>query len=91
MILRCDRILADAAVDQSWLIFISNLTLFTMEGDIKERFLSVELGGLVGLVLTVVTLLAVSALSKVIGGLFGFLIPLAVLLFLLIIVHPYAP
>ena len=54
--------------DYSWLVFLSNIMLFTMEGDIKDRFLSVELGGLVGMVL-----------------------PLAVVLFILIILHPYAP
>ena len=52
----------------SWLIFLSNIMLFTMEGDIKDRFISVELGGLPGL-----------------------LLPLAVVLFILIILHPYAP
>ena len=90
-ILIANAILHIIGFEYSWLIFISNIMLFTMEGEIKDRFISVELGGLVGLVLTVLTLLAVSALSKVIGGLFGFLIPLAVVLFLLIIVHPYAP
>ena len=38
----------------SWLIFLSNIMLFTMEGDIKDRFVSVELGGLVGMVFTVI-------------------------------------
>ena len=38
--------------EYSWLIFLSNIMLFTMEGDIKDRFISVELGGLVGMVLT---------------------------------------
>lgn len=76
----------------SWLIFISNIMLFTMEeGTVNDRFISVELGGLVGLVLTAVTLLAVSALTSVIGSLFGFLIPLAIVLFILIVLHPYAP
>lgn len=54
--------------DYSWLVFLSNIMLFTMEGDIKDRFISVELGGLLGL-----------------------LLPLAVVLFILIILHPYAP
>ena len=75
LMLLCWILIANAILhiinfEYSWLIFISNIMLFTMSGDIKERFLSVELGGLVGLVLTVLTLLAVSALSKVIGGLF---------------------
>ena len=44
--------------EYSWLIFLSNIMLFTMEGNIKDRFISVELG---------------------------------VVLFILIILHPYAP
>ena len=43
--------------EYSWLIFLSNIMLFTMEGDIKDRFISVELGGLVGMVLTVLAML----------------------------------
>ena len=65
--------------------------LFTMVGDIKDRLISVEVGGFVGLVLTVGALLAISALKPVLGNLFGFLIPLAVVLFILIVLHPYAP
>ena len=74
-----------------WLIFISNIMLFTMEGDIKDRLISVEVGGFVGLVLTVAALFAISALTPVLGSLFGFLVPLAVVLFILIVLHPYAP
>ena len=77
--------------DYSWLVFLSNIMLFTMEGDIKERFVSVELGGLVGMVFTVAAMLAIAALTPVLGGLFGLLLPLAVVLFILIILHPYAP
>ena len=40
--------------DYSWLVFLSNIMLFTMEGDIKDRFLSVELGGLVGIFIIVI-------------------------------------
>ena len=75
--------------DYSWLVFLSNIMLFTMEGDIKDRFISVELGGLVGMVLTVLAMLAIAALTPVLGGLLGLL--LAVVLFILIILHPYAP
>lgn len=90
-ILIANAILHIIGFEYSWLIFISNIMLFTLEGDIKDRFLTVEIGGLVGLVLTVLTLLAVTALTPIIGGLFGFLIPLAVVLALLILGHPYAP
>mgnify|MGYP002549939602 CR=1 FL=1 len=67
------------------------ITRGTMEGDIKDRFVSVELGGLVGMVFTVIALLAITFLTPVLGSFFGFLIPLAVVLFVLIILHPYAP
>ena len=77
--------------DYSWLVFLSNIMLFTMEGDIKDCFISVELGGLVGMVLTVLAMLAIAALTPVLGGLPGLLVPLAVVLFILIILHPYAP
>ena len=53
--------------EYSWLIFLSNIMLFTMEGDIKDRFISVELGGLVGMVLTVLAMLAIGALTPVLG------------------------
>ena len=66
--------------DYSWLVFLSNIMLFTMEGDIKDRFISVELGGLVGMVLTVLAMLAIAALTPVLGGLPGLLLPLAVVL-----------
>lgn len=74
--------------EYSWLIFLSNIMLFTMEGDIKDRFISVELGGLVGMVLTV---LAIGALTPVLGEMLGLLLPLGMVLFILIILHPYAP
>ena len=69
--------------EYSWLVFLSNIMLFTMEGDIKDRFISVELGGLVGMVLTVLAMLAIGALTPVLGGMLGLLLPLGV--------HPYAP
>ena len=77
--------------EYSWLIFLSNIMLFTMEGDIKDRFISVELGGLVGMVLTVLAMLAIGALTPVLGGMLGLLLPLGVVLFILIILHPYRP
>jgi hypothetical protein len=90
-ILVANAIIHIIGFDYGWLIFISNIMLFTLEGDMKERFITVELGGLVGLVLTVLTILAVSALTPVLGSLFGFLVPLAVVLAMLILGHPYAP
>lgn len=90
-ILIVNAVLHVVGFEYSWLIFLSNIMLFTMEGDIKDRFVSVELGGLVGMVFTVIALLAITFLTPVLGSFFGFLIPLAVVLFVLIILHPYAP
>ena len=90
-ILIANAILHIIGFSYGWLIFISNIMLFTLEGDVKERFLTVEIGGLVGLVLTVLAMLAISALTPIVGDLFGLLIPLAAVLTLLILGHPYAP
>ena len=62
-ILIANAILHIIGFSYGWLIFISNIMLFTLEGDVKERFLTVEIGGLVGLVLTVLAMLAISALT----------------------------
>ena len=90
-ILIANAIIHVTGMEYSWLIFLSNIMMFTLEGDVKDRFVTVELGGLVGLILTVIALLSITALTPVLGGFFGFLIPLAVVLFVLIILHPYAP
>ena len=36
-------------------------------------------------------MLAIGALTPVLGGMLGLLLPLGVVLFILIILHPYAP
>ena len=90
-ILIANAIIHVTGLEYSWLIFLSNIMMFTLEGDVKDRFVTVELGGLVGLVLTVLAMLAIAALTPVLGGLPGLLLPLAVVLFILIILHPYAP
>ena len=90
-ILIVNAILHAMNFEYSWLIFISNIMLFTMEGDMKDRLISVEVGGLVGLAFTVFALFAITKLTPLIGSMAGFLIPLAIVLFVLIVLHPYAP
>ena len=90
-ILIANAIIHLTGMEYSWLIFLSNIMMFTLEGDVKDRLVTVELGGLVGLVLTVAALLSISALTPVLGDFLGFILPLAVVLFILIILHPYAP
>ena len=76
-ILIANAIIHVTGMEYSWLIFLSNIMMFTLEGDVKDRFVTVELGGLVGLILTVIALLSITALTPILGGFFGFLIPLA--------------
>ena len=90
-ILIANSVIHLTGMEYSWLIFLSNIMMFTLEGDVKDRLVTVELGGLVGLVLTVAALLSISALTPILGDFFGFILPLAVVLFILIILHPYAP
>ena len=51
-ILIANAIIHVTGLEYSWLIFLSNIMMFTLEGDVKDRFVTVELGGLVGLILT---------------------------------------
>ena len=90
-ILIANAVIHLTGMEYSWLIFLSNIMMFTLEGDVKDRLVTVELGGLAGMVLTVLAMLAIAALTPVLGGLPGLLLPLAVVLFILIILHPYAP
>ena len=90
-ILIANAVLHVAHLEYGWLIFISNIMMFTLEGDIKDRLITVELGGLAGLLLTLAALLAITALTPLVGDLLGLMIPLSVVLFVLIILHPYAP
>ena len=90
-ILIANAVIHLTGMEYGWLIFLSNIMMFTLEGDVKDRLVTVELGGLVGLVLTVTALLSISALTPVLGDFLGFILPLAVVLFILIILHPYAP
>ena len=67
-ILIANAIIHVTGLEYSWLIFLSNIMMFTLEGDVKDRFVTVELGGLVGLILTVIALLSITALTPVLGS-----------------------
>jgi len=62
-ILIANAVIHLTGMEYSWLIFLSNIMMFTLEGDVKDRLVTVELGGLVGLVLTVAAVLSISALT----------------------------
>lgn len=90
-VLIMNAVLLSMNFSYGWLIFISNIMMFTMEGQFKDRFWSVEIGGLVGLLCTVAMLLVYTAIAPAVGNVLGVLIPLAVILIVLIVLHPYAP
>ena len=75
-ILIANAVIHLTGMEYGWLIFLSNIMMFTLEGDVKDRFVTVELGGLVGLILTVIALLSITALTPVLGGFFGFVLKL---------------
>lgn len=78
-ILIANAVIHLTGMEYSWLIFLSNIMMFTLEGDVKDRLV------------TVAALLSISALTPILGDFLGFILPLAVVLFILIILHPYAP
>lgn len=85
-ILIMNGIIAAIGFKYGWLIFISNIMMFTMgEGTPIKKFISVEVGGFVGLLFTVFLMIVHSKLSAVVGAIPALLIPLAVILFFLII------
>lgn len=45
-ILIANAIIHLTGMEYSWLIFLSNIMMFTLEGDVKDRLVTVELGGL---------------------------------------------
>lgn len=91
-VLVANAILHVAKFEYGWLIFIGNIFLFTLPGDdLKEKLATVTFGGLVGIVLTYVLLIGIMALTPVLGEFLGFMIPLAIGMFILIICHPKAP
>ena len=52
-ILIANSIIHLTGMEYSWLIFLSNIMMFTLEGDVKDRLVTVELGGLVGIFIIV--------------------------------------
>lgn len=90
-ILVANAIIAVISFPYPWLIFISNIMMFTMAGSFKDRFISAELGGLVGLLLTAAAIILMAKLTPLIGTFASLMIALALVLFILIVLNPYAP
>ncbi len=78
-------------VENTWALFLGNILLFTMNGEMKEKLIMVEIGGFVGLVLAVGLLYAIIFLEPRCGRVPALAIPLVIVLFLLILLKPHAP
>lgn len=79
-------------IPDGWLIFISNILFFTIEGkDSRKKLLTIEFGGVTGLVLGYAMIMGMGVLMPRIGNLPGFLIPLAPVLACIILLHPRFP
>ena len=66
-----------------WLMFLSNIMFFLVEGkDMKEKLLTVECGGLVGLTFAILMIKSMMVLEPVLGDYLGFLLPLALVVVL---------
>jgi hypothetical protein len=75
----------------TWLIFLSNILIFILPGELKERMAAVEIGGFVGITGAYLLLVLITILEPHIGRVLAFVIPMTVVLFLLIVMQPYAP
>lgn len=75
----------------TWTVFLSGILLFMWTGDIKDRFISIELGGFVGLLFCMGFLWGLTVLTPIVGKMWGFTIPLAIVLFTIIVLQPSAP
>ena len=92
-ILVANGIIAATGFKYGWLIFISNIMMFTMgEGTPMFKFISVEVGGFVGLCFAIVLAIIDSKLIALgVNHVLALLIPLAVILFFLIICNGKLP
>lgn len=80
-----------ADIPFSWVIFLSGILFYMLEGEMKERLLRVTCGGAVGLCGAAVLLILIVTLTPVLGKFFGYVLPLAAILFPLIVLQPKAP
>ena len=78
-------------ISWGWVIFISNILLFTMGGDLRKNFVSVELGGLAGLLFAYGGVQAIAALTPVMGEKAGIMVVLTLVLWVLLVWNPKAP
>lgn len=90
-ILGINLLLQITQIEFGWVIFISNIMLFVMSGDINKNFVSVEVGGLVGLLFAGAMVFIIGILQPIVGQVASVMIPLTVVLFVIILLNPVMP
>ena len=75
-------------IEFAWAVFMSNIMLFTMSGDMKNNLVSIEVGGFVGIIFAFLSILAISTLTPAIGHIPAVMLALAIVLYLIIVLGP---
>lgn len=91
LIIAANLVLQLIDIKYGWVIFISNIILFTMSGDLHKNLLSVEIGGFVGLLFAGLMLLSTANLQPIVGQVLSIMIPLSLILSIIILCNPIAP
>jgi len=77
-------------IPHTWTMFMA-VVLFFLMGANKKCLPEIFIGGLVGMGSTWLLIMAATALTPIVGPLAGFVIPLAIIVFAVIILNPFVP
>ncbi|MCI7551727.1 MAG: hypothetical protein PUK40_01580 [Actinomycetaceae bacterium] len=91
LIIIVNLLLHALGVHYTAMIFIANVMFFTMQGEPWRKYWEVLVGGAVGIFATYAMLRSIMWLTPYVGELIAFVIPLAIILFVLIVLHPKVP
>ena len=78
-------------IEYGWIIFISNIMLFTMPGDIRKNIFTVEFGGMVGIIFAFLALLCIGELETMMNSTAAVMIVLTAGFSVLILLNPRFP
>lgn len=78
-------------ISYSWVIFLSGILLYMIDGEMKDRLLRVVCGGTVGICCAAILLILITVLTPIIGRFLGYVLPLSAVIFPLIVLQPKAP
>ncbi len=84
-ILAVNLVLQLMHLNWGWVIFMSNIILFTLSGDAKQNFIAVEIGGLVGLLAAYFAAMLITAATPVVGSVSAVMLALVIVLTVIIL------